>query len=129
MNLPRTSNVTIIITSLLLLLSCGKDDVTPAKSRDVKFEVTGNFGGKLDATFITSSGGATNESITSLPWTKSINYLSTASGTAITISGVSGVAGQTLTVKIFAGGTLISETPATATSDGIIVIVSPSYVF
>lgn len=119
-----------IVTLFLLSLSnCKKDDPTPATSRDIRFEVSGNFTGNLDATFITASGGATNEDIPSLPWTKSITYASSVSGTTITIGGGGGVAGQTITVKIFAGNKEVSSTPGTANSAGIVVVASPTYIF
>lgn len=129
MNTSRTIFRALYLAILVLLLACSKDDPTPTKSRDIKFEITGNFSGTIDATFITASGGATNESITSLPWTKSIVYQSTVSGTTITLGGGGGVAGQTLKVKVFAGGSVVSETPGVANSSGIIVIASPTYVF
>ena len=122
--LPLTS----LILSLLLT-ACGNDEPTPAKSREVKFEVTGNFSGTIDATYITESGGATNETLPALPWTKSINYQSSVSGTTITIGGGGGVAGQTLKVKVFAGGSVASETSGVANSSGIIVIAAPTYIF
>jgi len=126
----------IAATSFLLLaVSCKKDNNTsiptpgPAKSRAIKFEVTGNFSGTLDATYIAESGGGTSEDINSLPWNKSLNYATTASGTGLSVGGYGGVPGQTLTVKVFAGGNEVSSTSGTTKSDGIIVVVAPSYVF
>lgn len=119
----------LIIAILLFAVSCGKDDVKPVKSRDIKFEVTGNFSGTMDATFITANGGATNESISSLPWTKSITYQSSVSGTTITIGGGGGVSGQTLKVKVFAGGSVVSETSGVANSSGVVVVAPPTYIF
>jgi hypothetical protein len=126
------SSKTVLATPLailFLLCACTKDEPTPTKSRDIKFEVNGSFSGTIDATFITASGGATNESILSLPWTKSITYQSSVSGTTITIGGGGGVAGQTLRVKVFAGGSLVSETPGVANSSGVVVVASPTYLF
>lgn len=85
--------------------------------------------GTIDATFITASGGGTNKSIPTLPWTKIISYAPTVTGTTITVGGGGSVPGQTLNVKVFAGGSLVSETPATADRGGIIVAGSPSYIF
>ena len=124
--------IPLLITSLilsLLLTACSKDEPTPTKSREVKFEVTGTFSGTIDATYITAGGGATNETLPSLPWKKNISYQSSVSGTTITIAGGGGVAGQTLKVKVFAEGTVVSETPGVANSSGIIVIAAPTYVF
>jgi hypothetical protein len=127
--MKRSLSNILLFNLFLLSFACGNDEPLPVKSREVKFEVTGDFSGTIDATYITAQGGATNESLQSLPWTKIINYESTVSGTTITIGGGGGTAGQTLTVKLFAGGSLISETPGVANSSGIIVIASPTYVF
>lgn len=124
--------ITLLLTSLilsLLLNACSNDEPIPAKSREVKFEVSGNFSGTIDATYITASGGATNETLPSLPWTRSITYKSTLSGTTITLGGTGGVAGQTLKVKVFAGGSVVSETPGVANSSGVVVVASPTYIF
>lgn len=125
----QTTEALLIIAILLFAVSCGKDDVKPVKSRDIKFEVTGNFSGTMEATFITANGGATNESIPSLPWTKSITYQSSVSGTTITIGGGGGISGQTLKVKVFAGNSVVSETSGVANSSGIVVVASPTYIF
>jgi hypothetical protein len=124
--------IPLLLTSLilsLLLTACSNDEPTPAKSREVKFEVTGTFSGTIDATYITAGGGATNETLPSLPWTKNISYQSSVSGTTITIGGGGGIAGQTLKVKVFAGGSVVSETNGVANSSGIIVIAAPTYIF
>ena len=119
-----------MFTVSLLLPSCGKDsDATPAKSRDIKFEVTGNFAGRLNTTFITASGGATSESINSLPWTKSISFAAAVPAASITVAGGGGVSGQTLNVKVYAGGKVVSETAGTPDNTGTIVIAAPTYIF
>ncbi len=91
--------------------------------------MTGTFSGTLDATYITANGGGTNETIPSLPWTKNITYTSSASGTGITVGGSGGVAGETISVRVFAGGVIVSTTSGVANSSGILVVASPSYVF
>jgi hypothetical protein len=112
-----------------LPLACNNDDPAAAKSRDIKFEVTGNFSGTISATYINSSGGGTIETITSIPWIKSILYAATVPSTAMSIGAAGGKAGQTIRLKIFAGGKLISDTPGTADNTGRVVITSPAYIF
>jgi hypothetical protein len=119
----------VIITSLL---SCSKDDDSSAptpSSRVVKYEVTGNFSGTLDATYILANGGGTNEVISSLPWIKEITYASTVPSVGILVGGFGGTSSQTISVKIFVGGQEISSTPGTTNSNGIIVVDSPDYIF
>lgn len=129
MNTIKFSKVVSVIAISLFLIACDNDDVKPAKSREIKFEVTGNFNGTIDATYITAGGGGTNEPIPSLPWTKSITYSSSAPSTAITVGGTGGVAGQNVLIKVFAGGSLVSETSGVANSSGMVVVASPTYIF
>ncbi len=119
--------VSIVIFSWLGV-SCNDDDSSPAKSRDVKFEVTGNFTGALSATYVNSTGGGEYESITALPWNKTLTYASTVPSTSLSIGATGGVAGQTVRVKVFAGGTLISDTPGVADASGMLVVASPTCV-
>lgn len=120
--------ISIVIFSWLGI-SCSDDDSSPAKSRDIKFEVTGNFTGALSTTYVTATGGGTNESIPALPWNKTITYASTVPSTGLSVGATGGVAGQTISVKVFAGGTLISDTPGVADASGMMVVASPTYVF
>jgi hypothetical protein len=117
-----------LLAGALFISSCNDDDA-PAKSRDIRFEISGNFTGDLNVTFITASGGGTTEDIPSLPWVKSITYASTVASTALTVAGGGGVAGQTITLKVFAGGNEVSSTPAVANSNGIVVLTAPPYIF
>jgi hypothetical protein len=120
--------ISIVIFSWLAF-SCSDDDSSPAKSRDIKFEVTGNFTGTLSATYVNATGGGANESIPALPWTKTITYASTVPSTALSVGATGGLAGQTVRVKVFAGGTLISDTPGVADASGMLVVAAPTYVF
>ena len=111
-------------------LSCkNNDDPKPAKSSNITFEVNGNFSGSLNTTYITSNGGGTTESISAMPWTKNITYAATVPSTSISIVGAGGSAGQSITLKVLAGGKEVSSTSATATNSGTISLNAPSYTF
>jgi hypothetical protein len=129
MSSTKYLKVIFVIIASCLGVSCNEDDPSPAKSRDIKFEVTGNFTGALSATYVNATGGGANESIPALPWNKTITYASTVPSTGLSIGGTGGVAGQTVTVKVFAGGALVSDTPEVADASGMIVIASPTYLF
>ena len=130
MNCKKLITRSLILLFVFSILSCDDDEGAPAANkRNVRFEVTGNFSGTMDATFITESGGGTNEMVTSLPWTKEINYAATVPSMSILVGGYDGVGGQSITLKVFAGGKLVSSTPGTANSNGIVAITSPPYVF
>ncbi len=129
------SSISVFLSLFLLALcmhlsSCSKSDTAPAKSRVIKFEVTSSSSAAVDLSisYITASGGATVESVTSLPWIKEITYAQTASATSLTAGGTASP-GTTITIKMSAGGKLESTTPATASSAGVVVVTSPSYIF
>lgn len=113
----------------LLAVSCDNNDPAPAKSRDIRFEVTGSFVGVLSATYMNASGGGTYESIASLPWNKSITYAAAVPSMTISVGATGGTAGQTIRVKVFAGGILVSDTPGVADNSGMMVVTSPTYIF
>ena len=130
MNCKKLITRSLILFLTTFILSCSDDDNGPAvNKRNVRFEVSGNFSGVMDATYITESGGGTNETIPSLTWTKEINYAASVPSITILVGGYDGVAGQTITLKVFSGGKLISSTPGTANSNGVVAITAPPYVF
>jgi hypothetical protein len=120
-----------VLVVFLLMIGCDKDDDDPiaARSRDIRIEVTGNFVGNLSATYVNATGDGSSETIASLPFTKNIKYVKTVPSMGITVAGINGTAGQTIMLKVIAGGTLISHDPATADADGRIVVTAPSYIF
>ncbi|KAF2331043.1 hypothetical protein D9M71_637690 [compost metagenome] len=121
----------IVLTLAFTAVSCSSDndDNGGASSRDIKYEVSGNYAGTLSATYIESGNGGQNVDITSLPWSKEFTASADTYGAGITVSGYGGTQGQTLTVKIIVGGKVEKETTATATNDGIIVAAPGSFVF
>lgn len=121
----------IVLTLAFTMGSCSSDndnDSAPA-SRDVKYEVTGNYTGKLDVTYMEKSGAPLIEDITALPWTKEFTANADSDGALVHSSGYGGVKGQTLTVKIYVGGKVVSELTGTANEDGIIVVHPKTYIF
>ncbi|MFH6993161.1 MmpS family transport accessory protein [Flavobacterium sp. FlaQc-48] len=121
----------IVLTLAFTAGSCSSDDDnnSGSSSRDVKYEVTGNYTGKLDVTYTEAGGGALNEDITALPWTKDITVAASTLGVGLSASGYGGVSGQKLTVKIYVGGKVVKDLTATANGDGIIVAVPGAYAF
>lgn len=115
-------------------VSCSGDDngnsggSAQPRSRNVKFEITGNFTGQVNISYTSQSGGSTTESIT-LPWSKEITYDSSVSHASIGLIGAGGVNGQTATIKVSAGGTQVSSTPATAGTNGAMSAAAPAYSF
>ena len=122
----------IVLTLAFTAVSCSSDnddDTKAPASRDVKYEITGNFTGTSSVTYSEKGGNVLNEDLTSLPWTKEFTAEAKSMGASLSASGYGGVAGQTLTGKIYIGGKLENELTATANSDGIIVLPLTPYVF
>lgn len=123
----------IVLTLTFTAGSCSSDNDDDSgsntSSRDVKYEVTGNYTGKLSATYIEEGGAALIEDVTALPWKKEFTAKIDSKGASINTSGYGGVKGQTLTGKIYVGGKVVKELTATATEDGIIVLMPGTYVF
>ncbi|KAF2337301.1 MAG: MmpS family transport accessory protein [Flavobacterium nitrogenifigens] len=121
----------IVMTLAFTAVSCSSDDDKGSanNSRDVKYEITGNYTGTLSTTYFEKGGNALNEDITKLPWTKEFTADAKSIGASLSASGYGGTPGQTLTGKIYVGGKLQNELTATATNDGIIVLPLTPYVF
>jgi hypothetical protein len=121
----------IVLTLAFTAVSCSSDsdDNSGTNSRDVKYEITGNFTGKLTATYLEESGAPLIVDVTALPWTKKFTARIDSKGAQLTSSGYGGVKGQTLTGKIYVGGKVVKELTATATEDGTIVLMPGTYVF
>lgn len=122
----------IVMTLAFTAVSCSSDNDDNNSgngSRDVKYEITGNYTGKTSVTFFEKGGNAVNEDLTALPWTKEFTAEAKSMGATLSASGYGGNAGQTLTGKIYVGGKLENELTVTANSEGIIVLSLTPYVF
>lgn len=127
-------NLMLMLTLVFSIASCSSDndndnDDTVNTSREVKYEITGNFSGELDASYLEKSGAPLIEDITALPWTKEFTADADSDGALVHASGYGGVSGQTVTAKVIVGGKVVSELTGTANSDGIIVVHPKTYVF
>lgn len=123
----------IVLTLAFTAVSCSSDSDNESepvnKSRDVKYEITGNFTGKLDVTYMERSGAPLIEDVPSLPWVKEFTADAKSDGALVHTGGLGGVAGQKVTAKIYVGGKVVSELTGTANSDGIIVVHTKTYIF
>ncbi len=124
--------IMLMLTLVFTFASCSSDNDDNGSgnaSRDVKYEITGNYTGKTSVTFFEKGGNAVNEDLTKLPWTKEFTAEAKSLGATLSASGYGGSAGQTLTGKIYVGGKLENELTVTANSEGIIVLSLTPYVF
>ncbi|MFB9077609.1 MmpS family transport accessory protein [Flavobacterium procerum] len=123
--------IMLVLTLAFTFASCSSDndDNNSSSSRDVKYEVTGNFTGKMDVSYMEKSGAPLIEDINVLPWTKEFTANADSDGALLHTSGYGGLAGQTLTAKIYVGGKVVSELTGTANNEGIIVVHTKTYIF
>lgn len=124
--------VTMATLSGLLFSACNKEGnrLESTDPRVIKYEITGNFTGKLLVVYLDNVSGNTQVNNVTLPWSKEITYPGNVIG--IGISGQStdyGLPGQTATLKIYSGGTVVKTGPATADNIGQLLLPTFTYSF
>lgn len=126
-------SLALLFAITFTLISCKKGDDAPAANRRVvRYEITGNYSGKLDIITSTNTAAIVQYNGTAVPWTKEITYPNNVMGVGIggnSTGSNPGVAGQTITLKIFSGGKLLDTKAATADVNGIISVPPYSFVF
>lgn len=127
-----------LLIAFSLFVSCKKTkssiepDPTPAPIKSAKFEISGNYSGHLFVVYNDNVSGNTTLTVTSLPWSKTIDYPSTVLGIGIganSLTGNAGAAGQVATMKIYSGSTVVKNTSATADANGLLNLQTLAYVF
>lgn len=115
----------IFIIVLSIFSSCSSDDDNPApQSRNIKFEITGDYSGRLTVAYSDEGGNSQTIDVNSLPWSKSLVVDSSVSAIAIAAgnSGVNnpGEIGEMITLKIYRNDAVVKESTATAIDNGFI---------
>ena len=128
----------ILLIAFSVFVSCKKTkstiepDTTPAPIKSAKFEISGNYSGHLFVVYNDNVSGNTTVTVTSLPWSKTIDYPSNVLGIGIGgnfITGNAGAAGQVANVKIYTGSTVVKSGSATADANGLINLPTLTYIF
>jgi len=123
----------LVLTLAFIAVSCSSDNDdnggSGSGSRDVKYEITGNFTGKLSAVYIEKGGNALSEDVNSLPWVKEFTAEAKSSGATVGASGTGGVQGQKITVKMSVGGKVVNELTAETNSNGGVSATLTAHVF
>nr|WP_322623800.1 MmpS family transport accessory protein [uncultured Flavobacterium sp.] len=115
-----------------LTASCSDDDNnsgSASRSRDVKYEITGNFTGNITVAYMNASGGSSTAEVTSLPWQMEFTAQDNAVAAGFGASGSGGVEGQQVKVKIYQGGSEVGSADATVNSSGIFTATPPTITF
>jgi hypothetical protein len=122
----------LYVLAILFFGSCKKDnaDSGGTNSRVVKYEITGNFTGKLTVIYNDNVNGNTVVNGVTLPWTKEIIYPGNIAGIGIQAqASIQGTPGQTATMKIYSAGIAVKTSSATAGSLGELVLPAIAYTF
>lgn len=123
----------LCLVSYLSLFSCNSnDDDYQNNSKNIKYEITGNYSGHLTVVYNDNISGNTVVTVTSLPWSKEVNYPNNVQVIGIGASSVVGhygAAGQSATLKIYNDGNVVRNGNATTDSNGVINFVPLSFGF
>jgi len=135
-------NATIFFKTLFTILvifsitSCNNDDdiqiPEPDPIKSAKFEITGNYTGHIFVVYNDNVSGNTTLTITSLPWSKTIDYPNSVVGIGISGNAVTtnpGVAGQTASLKIIEGNTVVNFSNIVADENGLFNFQPLAYIF
>ena len=122
------------IFATFTMLSCSKDEVGSggnSGSRDVKYEITGNYSGNLIVAAATNNGVTEAFEVDKLPWSTSFTAKSSVNTLVMVVTGGAGKLGkkgETVTLKIYVGGKEVDASTGTALSDGIISVSTIPYI-
>lgn len=127
-----TRLIVLALFSSLSLFSCKKEKEA-SQSRVVKYEVSGNYTGKLNVVYTNASGNAETATAVTLPWSKELTLQNSVQAIAFTSNTTStstlGVAGQTATAKIRVGGNEKATQSKTADTNGHIQFGSLTFTY
>jgi hypothetical protein len=123
-----------LITSILFLSACGDGDSSnPSnKSRNVKYELTGSYTGKITVVYTLANGGIQAFSDIQLPWTQEVIYESSVQAIAFSGNGdvsLDNVPGQTVNIKIYSDNKVVKSGSASVSSDKILILPTLTYLF
>ncbi|MBC9795204.1 MmpS family transport accessory protein [Sinomicrobium weinanense] len=114
----------LVFSLSFCLISCSSDDDSASEPRNIKYEITGNYAGRLTVVYSDKGGNSQTINVNSLPWSESLTVDSDISAIALAAgnSGVDnpGAEGESITLKIYRNGEVVEESTATATDNGFI---------
>ena len=122
--------VLLLLTAIFISSSTNDDTTTPIKS--AKFEITGNYTGHIFIVYNDNVSGNSSVTITSLPWSKTIDYPNSVVGIGISGNAVTtnpGIVGQSVSLKIYNGTTVVSQSNKIADANGLINFDPLTYMF
>lgn len=101
----------------------------PVKNRNVRYEVSGNYTGKLTVQHFQAGGGIGTSPDITVPWSKEITYEPNVGGVNLAVSGHTGQPGQTVTIKIYIGGVEKRTASGEVNNNGVISVMAETVLF
>jgi hypothetical protein len=123
--IPNTFQILIIS---LLLFSCSKNEVSQSDSRAIKYEITGDFTGKLTVVAATNTDPFEIMEVTKLPWKLEFEANKSLTTVVIAATGSGGITGQKASMKTYIGGKEVSSGGGTALSSGFLNMTNQVYI-
>lgn len=134
----KTIKVFFAILLIAITVSCSSDDgdgntvPLPSPIKVAKFQITGNYTGHIFVVYNNNVTGNTTETITSLPWSKTIEYPSNVMGIGISGNAVMqnpGIAGQNASLKIYYNNEVVGQSNKIADSNGLFSFAPLAFIF
>lgn len=104
----------------------------PVVTRNVRYEITGNYSGPLFVVYNDNVSGNTTLTVSALPWRKDVTYSTNVQGIGISSNSANsqqGAPGQTASLKIYVANTVVQSSSAVADANGTINLPPLAYVF
>lgn len=101
--------------------ACSSDDGSVPETREMTYEITGNYSGEMVIVYSDEGGNQQIAEVESLPWSKSVTI---DGDVPVIVLGVSdsvsnpGNEGETVLLKIYRGDSVVEESTVTAISNG-----------
>jgi hypothetical protein len=136
MNKKTAYLLSLLLTSIALF-SCKKkasSDPIPVVpiAKNVRYEITGNYSGKLAIAYTAANASTETSDVNSLPWEKSFiadpSTLGVGASASSSVSSL-GLPGQTAVLKIYVNGVEVRSGAGTVNSSGYISLNPAAYVF
>lgn len=117
-----------LLGAVLSLTSCKKED--DPISRNVTFEITGNYTGSYTVVYTANTSNVTTIPGVKLPFTKAVQFGDDV--TAVSFGGAIeqfGQTGQTAVIAIKVDGKTVASGNGTADANGVLALPTIAYVF
>ena len=124
-----------IFLQLFVLIGCSSNDdkvTNQNNSRNIKYEITGNYSGQLTVVYNDNVSGNTVVTVTKLPWSKEITYQTNVQVIGIgasSVVGQYGSSGQSASLKIYSDGIVVKSETAATNANGVINFSPLAYGF